>query len=454
MTTLFGEASPASYGHRIGCTIDRHETDFGCSVTLGNPNTEAYEIMADIVVTVRRIVYRGLVKVSGDTWYLDGLAPGLFETLVARKETEIAIDRFDDEYQELISYATLDDLAETIEYNEDLAALLAWLGSDEKSIVERLREVESLRLKLAAFVPFTDDDLEAVIDFHQELGRMLKKRKDPAPEPEEVEPSETVEVKEESTKEIFGEDDGGDPESDAEADAEDADDDADESEEDMEEIFEEPGGDDPEDDAEDDPEDDPRDDVENDPEGDTDEDSEEEPDDEESEEIEEEVKIEEPVVDLSTQFAAIDQLTKSDVIEPEDFATIATELGTPDALQNAAGNDSEDALAVERAMASDDDREVLEILRREVMSVAESLLRNDPEEQHPVWETLRSSGWYLIKRRPLEIGPIEQFYVVADGVLEKRIAGHSSDEVKDFLEESEFSRLLLSLREMFLKHDL
>ena len=133
---------------------------------------------------------------------------------------------------------------------------------------------------------------------------------------------------------------------------------------------------------------------------------------------------------------------------------MAAKIDMPDTSRAAEEATSEEALEVERAMASDDDREVLKVLRKEVMSVAESVLQNDPEQKHPVWETVRSSGWYEIKRDGLEIETIEKFYGVAEGVLEKRLAGHSSDEVKEFLEESEFSRLLLTLREMFLKHDL
>ena len=79
---------------------------------------------------MRRIIHRGLEKVSGKTWYLDGCPPGLFEQLVERKEKEKAIDRFGGEYQELITFASLDDLAAIIEYNSDLAKLLSSLETE------------------------------------------------------------------------------------------------------------------------------------------------------------------------------------------------------------------------------------------------------------------------------------------------------------------------------------
>ena len=46
---------------------------------------------------------------------IDGCPPGLFEQLVERKEKEMAIDRFGGEYQELITFASLDDLAAVLQ---------------------------------------------------------------------------------------------------------------------------------------------------------------------------------------------------------------------------------------------------------------------------------------------------------------------------------------------------
>ena len=100
---------------------------------VGDSNIEAYEIMAEILVTVRKIVHRGLEKAAGKTWYLDGCPPGVYERLVARKENEVAIDRFDREYQELISFASLDDLAEIIEQLSEYERLL-WRNVNAKVI--------------------------------------------------------------------------------------------------------------------------------------------------------------------------------------------------------------------------------------------------------------------------------------------------------------------------------
>ena len=143
--------------------------------------------MAEIVNTVRRIVRRGLEKVSGKTWYLDGCPPGLFERLVERKENEIAIDRFDEEYQELITFASLEDLAEIIEFNNDLAKLLTAIAPKKTTIAGRLREIEILRLKLEAAISFDDSDIDCLLEYHQDfrgaLARGMKKTGDATPTP-------------------------------------------------------------------------------------------------------------------------------------------------------------------------------------------------------------------------------------------------------------------------------
>ena len=59
-----------------------------------DPNSEAYHIIAELLVTIRRIIHRGLLRASGDTWYLDGCPEGMFERLVERKEYAKAFEAF------------------------------------------------------------------------------------------------------------------------------------------------------------------------------------------------------------------------------------------------------------------------------------------------------------------------------------------------------------------------
>jgi len=337
----------------------------------GDSNVEAYEIMAEILVTVRKIVHRGLEKAAGKTWYLDGCPPGAYERLVARKENEVAIDRFDREYQELISFASLDDLAEIIEYNEDLAHLLERIAPEGTTIAERFREIETLRLKLDATVPLSEEDLDNLLLYHQEFRQSLAKpKKTPEPE-EETEPAPAV--------------------------ADEAE--ADEASEDEESVA---SG------------------------------------------------------DFGTQVTEAEELGAEDVIadEPSDaFGTAVVDSGVIEAPPEVEGPD-EAALEAERAMASDDDEEVLRVLHREIMSVAEHVLKGDFDQEVPVWQTLKSSGWYDIKQTTLAISPVEQFYSIAEEVCAKNLEGIAKDEIKAFVSESEVGKLLLSLGEMFKRQEL
>ena len=378
---------------RVGCTINAHDTG-GNIVTVGSANTEGYQIMAEILVTVRKIVYRGLEKVAGKNWYQDALPPGLFERLVERKEKEASIDRFDRGYQELISFASLDDLAEMVEHNDELAQLLKRIEPDDVSMVDRLREIEALRLKLAATAPFDDDDLESLVEYHQDLKRALSRRKaqseEPTPPPPEQEPfvPEPDEVEELTPEAIVAPED---PEAGP----------MEEREELLEEIFEDAGAE---------------------------------------------------ATGYETEMAKTAELAQQTVGGIDQYGTVAARLALPvDEPSGVTGDDVEQA---RRAIDDEQDREALRVLRREVMSVAELVLQNDPADEFPVWEAMGVSGWLDRKRDELGLEPVERFYTISQSVLDKRIEGHSADEIKAFLDESGFSGLLLELRDTFLRHEL
>jgi len=324
-------------------------------------NVEAYEIMAEILVTVRKIVHRGLEKAAGKTWYLDGCPTGVYERLVARKENEVAIDRFDREYQELISFASLDDLAEIIEYNEELAHLLERIAPEGATIVERFRQIETLRLKLDAAVPLSEEDLDDLLVYHQEFRQSLAKPKK-KPEPEEgPEPAPAVAEDEESAE----------------------------------------SG------------------------------------------------------DFGTQVTEAEELGAEDVITDEPSDAFGTAVVDSDVIEAPVARDpGELALEAERAMASEDDDEVLRVLHREIMAVAEHVLKGDFDGEFPVWQTLKSSGWYDIKQTTLAISPVEQFYSIAEEVCAKNLEGIAQDEIKSFVRGSEVGKLLLKLGEMFKKQEL
>jgi hypothetical protein len=369
-------------------TIDRDST------------TEAYQILADLLVTIRRVIHRGLEKVSGKQWYLEGCPPGLFEKLVERKEKEKAVDRFGGEYQELITFASLDDLAAIIEHNGDLARLLTSFERNGAPMIDRLRDIEALRLKMAASVPFDEKDLDTISRYHREFRDSLTRRKRGGDEP----PPSSPPPGEETAAEHERQDESGIEPADGEDGAE-----ADESGVDL--------------------------------------------------------GTAEIPVDFGTQAVTFEELV--DVVGgPETSPEIETPVTDDDRGQEAArseddvddpadaSSDGSPRVAVELAMADDDDVEVLRLLHTEVMGIAESAYQKVLDIGHPVWDTVRSSGWYDIKKADLALAPLELFYSVVARAAEVQRSGAGFEAVKACLEDAEFSKLLLSLREMFLRQKL
>jgi hypothetical protein len=88
------------------------------------------------------------------------------------------------------------------------------------------------------------------------------------------------------------------------------------------------------------------------------------------------------------------------------------------------------------------------------MTVAEHVLKGDVDQEFPVWQTVKASGWYDIKISTLGLSSIDSFYSVAEEVRTKHRAGDSKKEIKAFIKDSEVSKLLLSLGETFKRHNL
>jgi len=334
-------------------------------------NLEAYQLMAEILITMRKVVHRGLEKAVGKTWYIDGCPPHVFERMVARKETEISIDRFDREYQELISFASLDDLAEIVEFSEKLAHLLENIKPRGATLVERFRQLETLRLKLDATVPLSEEDLDDLLDYHQEFRESIAQPKKKPKAENEPKPSSAVADEAEAVETLNEEES---------VDAEDA----------------------------------------------------------------------------GTQVEEADELGAEDVVtdEPSDEfgpGVVDSDIFEP---EPASGVSEGTALEAERAIGAKDDEEVLRVLHREIMSVAEHVLKGDVDQEFPVWLTLESSGWYETKCGPLALTPVEKLYSIAEKVRSKNRAGVAKDEIKAFVTESKVGKLLLSLSEMFKRQEL
>lgn len=380
-------------------------------------NVEAYHIVADMLVNLRRIMHRGLEKCAGKTWYLDACPPGIYENLISRKEREAAIDRFSRDYEQIINFATFSELAEILEFNSDLKVLLASLEPEGTTLVDRLREMEIIRIKMAEARAFGDDDIEVLGEYHREFRELLtnprKRRQD-----------DTAPAAEESAAD-FETEAGQSAASLRDAVAAAAAAGAEVTNPAIHAAVEEP----------------------------------------------EEVATEAPAAEASelpetdvepdTEAAPDDEQPPPVESEPappaEEIDELDSPLPQPTTTPVAGGAQaprSEAAIEAELAMAKDDDIGVLRALRREVLWVAEGVFDLDADRPHEVWETLRAGGWYDMKLGELALAPLEFFYSVAEEVRDRVNAGTDPEEIREFIKEAHFSTLLLSLREMFLKQGL
>jgi hypothetical protein len=391
-------------------------------------NIQAYRTMAEVLINLRKIIVRGLEKVAGETWYRDGCPPGLYQRLVERKESELAIQRFSTEYEDLISFATFEDLAEIVESNRDLARLLRNLAPSTELLCARLLELEALRAKLAQGRELNVEEITVITNYSTNLvatlagarRRMIPSREAAAPAtgpaPTEVaeSPPETVAVPDdEEADELTIRAESGErlaaaavaPDGGAEGAVDGA----------VSAGGREPRSEKP------------------------------------APVIV--VQSEPPTAAVLENREALDVVQPAAVVEStvaEDGQQAPDESGAP----ATAPLTEFDAIAteMEKALAEGDERDVLRVLRREVIAVAEAVYRLDEGVQPPGWELVLKNGWFEAHKEQFGLVPLAEFHGLVEEYQVGQAEGLDPDELRGMLSSRRFSRLLLTLREMFLRN--
>jgi hypothetical protein len=391
-------------------------------------NIQAYRTMAEVLINLRKIIVRGLEKVTGETWYRDGCPPGVYQRLVERKESELAIQRFSTEYEDLISFATFEDLAEIVESNRDLARLLRNLAPSTDLLCARLLELEALRAKLAQGRELSVEEITVITNYSTNLVATLAgARRRTTPSREAAAPATgpaTTEVAENPPETVAVPDD---------------------EEADELTIRAEPG---------------------------------------------ERLPAAAAAPDGGAEGAVngavstVGQAPHSE--EPAPVIVVQAEPHTAAALENGetvavaqpaavvdstvpedgrqAPDEAEapatapptefDAIAteMEHALADGDERDVLRVLRREVIAVAEAVYRLDEGVQPPGWKLVLKNGWFGAYKERFGLEPLAKFHGLVEEYQVGQAEGLDPDELRGMLSSRRFSRLLLTLREMFLRN--
>jgi hypothetical protein len=97
------------------------------------------------------------------------------------------------------------------------------------------------------------------------------------------------------------------------------------------------------------------------------------------------------------------------------------------------------------------DLEVLRELRLEIIAAAEAAYNYSEEIETTVWERELESGWFGDKLEAYGLGDLATFYAVLEGYLERRRRGSNREGLRTFLADRELAKLLLRLRELFIR---
>jgi hypothetical protein len=385
------------------------EARFATAVRNGERTIDANRILTDLLVNFRRIVHRGLVTYSGELWYREGLPSDVFRRLVVRKENETPLDRFSGDYEELMTYANFRDLADIIVGNDVLKDRLTILEPrDGASLLDRLHELEEMRRTISAKKPVGKIDEARLKSYFDEFRSAIKGAKSPAVsaplKPSESAPKPTrPESEEETLDSIFDEDAPPPP------------------------PVPKPG------------------------------------------------RLVVKVSSSGLHKAAAEAKPRPKTDPPSkppkptkpskpssSWTSVNAEVGSIETpvthVSTRLGPDDsgpegpvEEAERVERALRDGDDAVILKALHVEVTEIADGMLRRDPKHGHVVWEVVGRRGWFEAHRAKFELDPLERFYSLADTFLEAFASGAKSSELKGILADAGFSKMLLELREMFLK---
>ena len=371
-------------------------------------NLDAYRVVTEILNDLRTTVRQELELNKGKLWYRTGLPQGVLDRLIERKEKEKAIDWYENEYQQLIDFASFADILEILEFNTALVPSLRRLAPNTALLHARFLELEVMREKLAMTRPISEAELGFLTTFHSRFRKALEQVK--------------VQEQQEAAAEPVAASTKGDVDKDSTADDAEADADLAPAE--------------------------PRDDSA-----------------EEAESREEEDEADEQVGSAPTESdQASGQGSKGRESRPPSRSAFVPQSSTstpppPKAPNRAAARGAaavaepavkaDNRRSVQSQLEESDTRGILRSLYREVTTVAEGLWTSEIPPATAVWNQVSAHPWYEKNISKLGLKPLSDFYEIIFKVEEKMNGGIARDQLQDFLKESNFAKVLLSLRDMF-----
>ena len=139
-------------------------------------NLEGYRMVAELLTSMRRIVGRAADRLAessdeGAAWPDDVEA-----LLIERRDAERDVPRsgsVDDEFDDLMAFATFGDLARRVRANDELTRLVGKIGDHPGDLLERLDELESIREVVAEARLLTDQQIASLRSHHEVVAAIL-----------------------------------------------------------------------------------------------------------------------------------------------------------------------------------------------------------------------------------------------------------------------------------------
>jgi len=372
-------------------------------------NIDAYRIIAELLIELRKVLSAGLKENFGSNWASVGLPGSVYEGLIRTKENESAVDWYEDEYQELFNFTTFTELHEILQEHPDLFPCLADFLPTKSLLAARFMELEVIRSKIARVRPIGEVELNFLMKFHQHFSHALEKRhhntEKSIPETDDNEITESLETV------ILDNPSGVDEE----------------CEIDTPEGREKVSGQSPR-------------------------------------PVEEIPEKEAGPGTRSSRPRKTEK--KTGTLSPprrkaRRISTDKKKTATPPPEKKQESQKKRDTRPVEppksrrnvRTMIEEEDTGgILRELFLEVTKMAENLFSSDVPESPAVWNAVRISPWYEKNFVSLGLKPLSDFHALMDQIHRKMESGLAEHELKELLQEAQFSQILFLLRDMFKKN--
>lgn len=111
----------------------------------------------------------------------------------------------------------------------------------------------------------------------------------------------------------------------------------------------------------------------------------------------------------------------------------------------------DETFGVERALAESNDGEVIRALHQEVTLLADEAIAGAPRHRAAVWAATGAAGWVEANLGALGLAPVARFHEVVEELRVHSRDGANGSEMRRIREDLEFTRLLLEMREAFLR---